>query len=163
MQKIIFLLTLLGIFVTAKAQQKAFVLKVTGEVATPLALSMQDIAAMPHHFAYSNDRNGEPHRYSGVAVEDILAKAGVSVGKVLRGENLSKYVLAKCADGYEVLYSLAELDSSFVKDEPIVADSADGKPLVETKGPLRIIMPSDKKPARSCFQLTELIVHFAKE
>lgn len=35
------------------------------------------------------------------------------MGKELRGENLSKYLLVKCADDYEVLFSLAELDSSF--------------------------------------------------
>lgn len=149
--------------ISVMAQQKPFALKISGEAATPLQLSGQDIALMPHRTVQTNDRSGKPHEYSGVAVQYILAKAGVTTGKELRGENLSKYVLAKCADGYEVIYSLAELDSSFVRTAPIIADSVDGKPLSETKGPLRIIMPDDKKPARSCFQLVELAVHFAKD
>lgn len=159
----VFLWAMLIVSVSAMAQQKPFVLQVSGEVLSPLQLSVQDIAVMPHETVHVNDKSGKPHEYRGVAVQYILAKAGVTLGKELRGENLSKYVLAKCADGYEVVYSLAELDSSFVKDIPIVADTADGKPLPDVKGPLRIIMPGDKKPARSCFQLVELVVRFAKE
>jgi len=45
----------------------------------------------------------------GVPVEQILDLAGVTTGKQLKGENLTKYLLVKCADGYEVLFSLAEL------------------------------------------------------
>lgn len=145
------------------AQQNTFDLKVSGEVMAPLQLSVRDIAAIPHQTVQLGDRGGKLHEYSGVAIEYILAKAGVTTGKELRGENLSKYVLAKCADGYEVVYSLAELDSDFVKEVPIIADSVDGRPLPEVNGPLRIIVPGDKKPARSCFQLVELVVCFAKD
>ncbi|UAY56057.1 molybdopterin-dependent oxidoreductase [Arachidicoccus terrestris] len=99
--------------------------------------------------------------YKGVYIQDMLSRAGVTMGSLLRGGNLSKYVLAVCADGYRVVYSLAELDSSFVRDLPIIACLIDGQALNSAKGPLRVIMPGDKKPARNCFQLKELIVRSA--
>ena len=51
--------------------------------------------------------------------------AGVTTSKKLRGENLSKYLLVKCADGYEVLFSLAEPDSSFTNRVVILADESE--------------------------------------
>ena len=117
---------------------------------------------MPEHTVTVKDKTGSPQQYTGIYVTDVLAKAGVTTGHELRGENLSKYVLASCADGYQVVYSLAELDSSFVKNLPIIAYEIDGQPLMKNKGPLRMVMPEDKKPARSCFQLQSLSVHFAQ-
>ncbi|MEA5259303.1 hypothetical protein VB264_16010 [Arcicella aquatica] len=39
--------------------------------------------------------NGKVYKYSGVPVTEILGKAGVTLGKQLRGENLSKYLIVK--------------------------------------------------------------------
>jgi DMSO/TMAO reductase YedYZ molybdopterin-dependent catalytic subunit len=109
------------------------------------------------------DRDGKEHAYTGVSIQEILEQAGVTTGKQLRGENLTKYLLVKCADGYEVLFSLAELDSSFTDRTVILADTIEGKSLPMDKGPFRLIVPGEKKPARSSFQVTEIIIKFAKE
>jgi len=138
--------------------QVPFKLKVDGAVERPLQLTLQDIAAMPHTTAMLTDKGGTPRSYSGVPLSIILSKAGVAMGKELRGENLSNYLLVKCADGYEVLFSLAELDSSFTDKKIILADSMDDNPLAENRGPLRIVVEAEKKHARSCFQVMELFV-----
>ena len=70
----------------------------------------------------------------------------------LRGENLSKYLQIKAADGYGVLFSLAELDSSFTSKVVILADKMEGKPIPKGKGPFRIIVPDERKPARSILE-----------
>lgn len=164
MKKYLLLLTLLvclaGSGLLAQ-QTTGIVLKISGEVLTPLQLTLSQLKALPQHHVNAKDKKGNPHTYTGVYIQDILNKAGVTTGPQLRGENLSKYILATCADGYQVVYSLAELDSSFVAHPPIVAWHIDAAPLSASKGPLRIIMPDDKKPARSCFQLTALSVQFA--
>jgi len=139
------------------------VLSISGEVNQPLHLTLTALQALPEHSITVKDKNGAPHQYTGVYVQDVLSKAGVTTGHELSGENLSKYVLASCADGYQVVYSLAELDSSFVQNLPIIAYKIDGQPLFKNKGPLRMVMPEDKKPARSCFQLQTLSVHFAQQ
>jgi DMSO/TMAO reductase YedYZ molybdopterin-dependent catalytic subunit len=137
--------------------------KVTGEVLTPLTLTAADLASMPRTNAVAKDKQGTPHTFSGVAIADILNKAGVTTGKQLKGENLAKYLLVTCADGYQVVFSLAELDSSFTDRVVILADQEEGKPLPATTGPFRMIVPDEKKPARNSFQVVALTVRFAKE
>lgn len=162
MKKAIYLLLAL-LFCANIFAQTSFTLKISGDVKTPLQFTLQDIAAMQHTTAVLNGKDGQPHSYSGVPLSTILSKAGASMDKDLRGENLSKYLLVKCADGYQVLFSLAELDSSFTDRKVILADSMEGAPLLETKGPLRIVVGGEKKPARSCFQVVELIVGYGKD
>lgn len=137
--------------------------KVGGEVLTPLTLTAADLAAMPRTTAAAKDKQGAPHEFSGVALADIFNKAGVTMGKQLRGENLAKFLLVTCADNYQVVFSLAELDSSFTDRVVILADQMEGKPLPAGVGPFRLIVPGEKKPARNCFQVVSLTIRFAKE
>lgn len=161
----VFLLLASFSFHPALAQVKeapAFI-KVSGEVKTPLQLTLADLTKMKAATATLKDRDGVNHQYTGVAVQDILDKAGVTTGKELRGENLAKYLLVRCADGYEVAFSLAELDSAFTDRTVILAHEIEGKPLAAGKGPFRLVVPGEKKPARSCMQVVEFVVRFAKE
>lgn len=137
--------------------------RVGGEVTTPLTLTAADLAAMPRTNATARDKQGVPHNFSGVAIADILNKAGVTTGRQLKGENMAKYLLVTCADNYKVVFSLAELDSSFTDRVVILADQEEGKPLPVGIGPFKLVVPGEKKPARNCFQVTGLIVRFAKE
>jgi DMSO/TMAO reductase YedYZ molybdopterin-dependent catalytic subunit len=137
--------------------------KVQGEVLNPLTLSAADLAAMPRTTVSAKDKQGVSHSFSGVAVSEIFNKAGVTTGKQLRGENLAKYLLVTCADGYQVVFSLAELDSAFTDRVVILADQEEGKPLPSGTGPFRLIVPGEKKPARNCFQVTTMAIRFAKE
>jgi hypothetical protein len=57
---------------------------------------------------------------------------------------MATYVLAEAADGYRVLYSLAELDSDFQDAEVIVADTMNGSPLGEKQGPFVAPQTSDQ-------------------
>ena len=156
MKKIQFL-AFLFVFSLAFSQSD-FKLKVSGDVLQPLEFTMADLSKMPHKNAFLKDKDGNTHIYSGVALQDILAKAGVPSGKELHGENLSKYLLVKCTDGYQVLFSLAELDSSIADKNIIIADTMDGKLLPVAKGPLWIIAEGEKKPARSSYQVAALII-----
>jgi len=138
-------------------------IKVTGEVTKPVTLYEGDIGKMNKVSVTLTDKDGKDHSYKGVPVLDLLNSAGVTTGKQLRGENLSKYVLVKCSDGYEVLFSLAEMDTAFNNKMIILATEADGKPIANGKGPFRLVVPGEGRPARSCFQVVEFVVKFAKE
>jgi DMSO/TMAO reductase YedYZ molybdopterin-dependent catalytic subunit len=151
-----------GLALSQEKTSPAFV-KVTGEVTKPLTLNMTDLATMNKATVKLTDRDGKDHSYTGVPVLDILNSAGVTTGKQLRGENLSKYVLVKCADGYEVLFSLAELDTAFTNKMIILATESEGQPLPAGKGPFRLIVPGEGRPARSCHQVMEFVIRFAKE
>jgi DMSO/TMAO reductase YedYZ molybdopterin-dependent catalytic subunit len=157
--KLIATITILLLTLTVTAQQ----VTVGGEVNTPLTLTSADLAAMPRTTAVSKDKQGNPHSFSGVALAEIFKKAGATIGRDLRGENLAKYVLVTCADNYQIVFSLAELDSSFTDRVVILADQMEGKPLPAGTGPFRVIVPGEKKPARNCFQVTAIDIKFAKK
>ena len=58
---------------------------------------------MPRTNDSARDKQGVMHAYSGVAITEILKKAGVATGSQLRGKNMAKYLLVSCADGYQVV------------------------------------------------------------
>jgi DMSO/TMAO reductase YedYZ molybdopterin-dependent catalytic subunit len=151
-------------FCSLLSAQTGFKLKISGEVAQPLELSLSDLSKMPRKEVAMKDKEGKLHSYAGVPIQEVLAMAKVPSGKELHGkESLSKYVLVKSADGYQVLFSLAELDASIHDKNVIIADSVDGKPLPKEKGPLRIIAEGEKKPARSSYQVTEIFINSIKD
>ncbi len=131
---------------------------VQGDVSAPLTLKVSDLAQMPHETASVPDQDGTTVSYEGVPLREILKKAGVPFGKELRGKALSSYVLAKAHDGYQVLFSLGELDGAFGNLSVLVADKRDGKPLFAYQGPLRLVCPNDKAGARSVRMLETLEV-----
>lgn len=158
----VYFIALLTCFSLHQASAQEASLSVTGEVTHPLQLTAAGLSKMKRTTVALKDRDGKEHKYTGVAIPEILDLAGVTTGKQLRGENLTKYMLVKCTDGYEVLFSLAELDSSFTDRTIILADQLEGGPLPAGKGPFRLVVPGEKKPARSSFQVTEFIIRFAK-
>ncbi|TLV00292.1 molybdopterin-dependent oxidoreductase [Dyadobacter luticola] len=138
-------------------------LSVSGEVATPLILKKEDFSAYRPVTQKMKDRDGTEHDFKGVALIEILEKAGVTTGAKLRGKSLAKFALIKAADGYEVIYSLAEVDPEFTDQTIMVAFEKDGQPLGNGEGPFRMIVSHDRKPARWVREVREIKVGFAKE
>jgi hypothetical protein len=97
-------------------------------------------------------------RYSGVSLIDLLTIVRAPVGDSLRGPALATYVLLQAADGYRVVFSLAEFDRGFSDRVAIVADQKDGKPLAAAEGPYRLIVPGEKRPARWARQVVRIEV-----
>jgi len=96
--------------------------------------------------------------YDGVWIHEVLKKAGVPQGGELRGKALSSYVIAEAQDGYQVVFSLGELDPSFIDNEILLADTANGKSLFGAQGRFRLVVPKDKPGARSIRMLTKIEV-----
>jgi DMSO/TMAO reductase YedYZ molybdopterin-dependent catalytic subunit len=132
-------------------------LSIAGDVATPLTLAKTDLAKMPRTSATFN-AEGTETTYEGVLLYDILKQAGAPLDKQLMGKALATYILAEARDGYQVLYSLAEIDPSFGANKIIVADTINGKPLFDYQGPFRLVVPGDKKGARSIRMLEKITI-----
>jgi len=146
----------------AQGGSKEASVKVTGEVITPLELKLADLQQFTQTEVVRKDRDGADHTYKGVILSAILQKAGVTLGKDLRGENLTKYVQVEASDGYQVVFALAELDKDFTDRMIILADEIDGKQLSPGDGPFRVIVQDEKKPARCIKQVTGIKIVFAK-
>jgi len=132
-------------------------LSVGGAVKEPLQLKVEDLAAMPRA-SVETENDGLRVKYEGVWLHEILKKAGAPVGQQLRGKALASYVVATAEDGYQVVFSLGELDAMITGGEMLVADRADGKALAGAQGPLRLVVAKDKRGARSVRMLTKIEV-----
>jgi len=132
-------------------------LTIAGDVANPMVLTKDDLAKMPRTTISLTDQ-ATPITYEGVLLYEVLKRAGAPVGKDLMGKTLASYVLAEARDGYAVVYALAEFDPSFTDHQILVADTADGKPLFQYQGPFRLVVPYEKKGARSIRMLEKLTV-----
>ncbi len=155
-------LALLGTHALAQAPPSA-ALSIQGDVPSPLSLTAEDLAKMPRETASVPAPDGTKIVYEGVTLLSILQKAGAPFGKQLRGKVLSSYVLAKAMDGYQVMFTLGELDPDFGNESILVADKRDGKPLPDKQGPFRLVCPNDHEGARSVRMLQTLeVVRLAK-
>lgn len=131
-------------------------LSVTGDVPMPLKLTLADLAAMPRQTAKVPNPNGGDYVYEGVSLAEVMKRAGAPNGSTLRGNALASYILAKASDGYQVVFTLGEIDSSFGNTPILIAYTRDGAPLTGNQGSLRLVVPNDHEGARSVRMLETL-------
>lgn len=126
-----------------------------GQTITPQQL----ISAYKHvTVTVHNVHTNTDETYSGVPIDLVLMVAKAPTGSELRGKALTTAIIARGSDGYEALFSLAEIDPALhTGGQVIVADARDGKPLTDD-GPLRIIATEDARPARWVRNLVALTV-----
>jgi DMSO/TMAO reductase YedYZ molybdopterin-dependent catalytic subunit len=141
----------------AFSQTPAGAITISGDVPKPVTITVDDIASMPHEKVSVPEPNGSSTQYEGVPLKEVLKRAGV-LGNPLRGKALTTYLLAKAQDGYQIVYSLGEVDAEFGDEQILVADKKDGKPLDAKTGPLRILVPHDHAGARSVRMLQAIEV-----
>jgi hypothetical protein len=104
------------------------------------------LAALPHKtLTVCNVHLKANQTYTGVSLMELLTRLGVPA--MQHGKDLRLYLVAEGSDGYQAVYSVAEINSELHNAEVIVADSVDGKPLAES-GPLQLVAEGDKRPAR---------------
>ena len=133
------------------------ILTIDGDVPKPQKLTAADFAKLPRRSVEVKNSDGSTSTYEGPIVADVLALAGVKFGPDVKGpEAFAKYVTVTGADKFRVVFAVAELDSSFTDRVIILADTRDGKPLDSKEGPLRSIVPDEKRRARWVSQVVSL-------
>jgi len=134
----------------AQATDASARLAITGDIPKPLSLSLDDLKHQPRVALKANNehQDNKEEVYEGVSLAVLLKQAGAPQGSQMKGPALATYILVEAADGYRVLFSLAEADSDFQDSGIIVADTLNGAPLADKIGPLRLVVPHDSRPAR---------------
>ncbi|MBK7598196.1 MAG: molybdopterin-binding protein [Acidobacteria bacterium] len=127
---------------------------VSGEIEHPLTLSAADLSQFPRQSVQAKDHDGKEGKYEGIALNDILQKAGIKFGKELKGKALATYLLVEAADGYQAVFALPELDPAFSDRVVVLADRRDDNPL----GSWQIIVPGEKRHSRWVRQVKSLII-----
>jgi hypothetical protein len=104
------------------------------------------LAALPHKTLTVYDLHTKANQtYTGVPLMDLLTRLGVPDKQ--HGKDLRLYLVAEGTDGFEAVYSVAEVNPDVHDATVIVADTMDGKPLT-VSGPLQLVAPGEKRPAR---------------
>jgi DMSO/TMAO reductase YedYZ molybdopterin-dependent catalytic subunit len=137
-------------------------LRVVGKVAKPLTLHDADLAQLPRKHLEVTDEKGHPVAYDGVAVAEILRRAGVPLGERLRGRQMKLFVVVNAADRYGVVLAIPELDADFNDRVLIIADRRDGHPIAPPEGPFRLVVQGEKHHARWVREVTTLDVEEAR-
>jgi DMSO/TMAO reductase YedYZ molybdopterin-dependent catalytic subunit len=130
---------------------------VGGDVPRSFTLGAGELKSMPRATVTVSE-GGRMTTFDGVPIAEVLKRAGAPLGSELSGKALASYVLVTAADGYQAVFSLAECDPALTDTQPIVADTADGAPLGEKQGPLRLVVPRDKRAARAVRMLRRIDV-----
>ncbi|MET0231684.1 MAG: molybdopterin-dependent oxidoreductase [Rhodanobacteraceae bacterium] len=122
-------------------------LEIGGERVTPAHLTLADLSKLPRVRVHAS-AHGEEADWDGVPLIELLESSGAPVGDALRGPALALYVRVTAVDGYRAVFALAEIDPSTGNAQAILADRKNSQPIDDREGPLRLIVPGDKRPAR---------------
>lgn len=108
---------------------------------------------------------GTARRVSGVPLQKILAEVGVEPGAMGKDLDPSKKrlglrqaVVVTARDGFQAVFSVAELWPGVGPTRVLVVDRVDGKPLDGSEGPQRLVVLTDEEPSRSARQVARIRV-----
>lgn len=132
-------------------------LKVINADSQSTTFSAEQLAAMPHVTLEARDHD-TPAQFQGIPLATILEKAGVKFDAKQHVPPVSEVLVVEAADGYKAAYAIGEIDPSIASTQIILADKHDGKAIDDKQGPLRVIVPTDKRGARWVRQATTLRV-----
>jgi DMSO/TMAO reductase YedYZ molybdopterin-dependent catalytic subunit len=133
---------------------------VTGETGSPLRLTAADLAKLPRRTVHVAD-HGKNATFEGTPLADVLKLVGAPLGENLRKDKLLLVLVVDARDGYHAAFSLPEIDPEFTDREILLADKKDQKPLSAEEGPLRVVVPGEKKGARWVRQVSALRIERA--
>ncbi len=109
--------------------------------------------------------HGETHQVKGVRVDNVLAHFGFTPGPMGKDVPLSQKVkgyrqvlVATARDGFQAVFSCAEVSEGMGQTVALLAWEVDGKPLTSDVGPFRLVVLTDGMPSRSIRQLERLRV-----
>jgi hypothetical protein len=133
-------------------------LRVGNEEGKVVLLAGRDWDNLPRRKVEVKEKDGSATHYEGVALAEVLRFAGVPFDGHLRGARVANFVLVEAADGYRATFALAEIDPSMTDKVVLLADRQEGKPLPESAGPYRLVVPDDKIHSRWVRQVTRITV-----
>jgi hypothetical protein len=139
------------------AGQAGSSIEVAGPALQAREVTRAELEKLPQQ-TVEGQEGGRLVRFSGPLLSDVLQLAGVTFGQTLRGPRLAEYVLVEAADGYSVVYAMAELDAQLTGGRVILALAQEGGALADDDGPFRIVAASHVRHARWVRQVTRLLV-----
>jgi len=133
---------------TATSVPTAAAIQLTLPGKPAIAVTASTLATLPRKEVRAATHEEPLSSWQGVALVDVLRQAGAPLDKQLRGREMAKFVRVTATDGYQIVFSLAELDAGFGNTTVLLVDQHEGKALSAEEGPFRLVVPGDKRAAR---------------
>ena len=127
-----------------------------------LSWDINDLKRLPRQSAKIEDAPGVFAEYHGVSLHDVLKAAGAPTGKEVSGAALKHFVVVRATDGYQAVFALAETDPAFTDRLILVCYLKNGKTLSTDEGPLRLVIPAEKRHARWVRQIQRIDLKLAE-
>jgi DMSO/TMAO reductase YedYZ molybdopterin-dependent catalytic subunit len=109
--------------------------------------------------------HGQRNQVTGVRMDKVLLHFGFTPGPMGKDvpvkdkvKGYREVLLATARDGFQAVFSCAEVMEGMGTTAAFIVWQVDGKPLGPEVGPLRLVVISDGEPARSIRQLDRLRV-----
>lgn len=128
--------------------QGAGTIELTGKVIQAGSLSLEDISKFPlieQDVQFQTSKGEEKGHYKGALLWAILEAKGIKTAG--HNEQLRRTFVVEGSDGYQIAFSVGEIDPDFGNLPITIAVERDGQPLVPGEG-FRLIVPGDKRGAR---------------
>jgi DMSO/TMAO reductase YedYZ molybdopterin-dependent catalytic subunit len=125
--------------------------ELTGPVENPRTFTEPDLMAYPAvtmTASFGAGQGFQTGRFTGVQLWDLLQEAKVKLDPAKNNDKLRKYVVVTGSDGYEAVFSYAELDPELGAEVVLVAYAKDGQPLPSNEGMARTVIGTDKRGGR---------------
>jgi hypothetical protein len=142
-------------------------LQVGGVGVRARAFRIADLQAMKP-VAATWTAGGRAQGVLGVPLDQLLDKQGLSPKRMgddgtEHGKGWRRVVIASAPDGFQAVFSVAELTAHMGATRALVAWQLDGKPLPPDRGPLRLVVLTDQIASRSVHALSRIeVVEIAK-
>lgn len=148
----------------APAPPPAEAIQVRGEVSAPGPLTVAELQKLGAISA-TWTVHGKSRTVVGVPLAKALERFGVVPGPMSKEmapadkrPGYKKAIVASAADGFQAVFSLAEVTEGMGKTQALLVWQLDGQPLPAEQRPLRLIVLSDGEPSRSIYRLQRLDV-----
>ena len=107
--------------------------------------------------------HGQSHKVRGVPLESLLLKAGFDkgvMGKDVKPKDKragwKRAVRVSASDGFQAVFSAAELFPDMGSTRALLVTQLDGKPVGSETGPFRLVVLTDKEGSRSVRNVTRI-------
>lgn len=148
--------------IPGKAGAAAPAIEIRGDVSKPGPVSVSDLSALGEVRA-TWTLHGKSHAVTGVPLEKLLRRVGWDPGvmskTVAPSEKRAGYksvVVVTARDGFQAVFSAAELTEGMGGSQVLLVQRIDDQPLPAEQGPLRLVVPSDREPSRSLYQIARI-------
>ena len=141
-----------GVLPTIRQRQPSSALYIVGTVNNPAKYDSTALQALK-----TTEETVQGNTYSGVLLYDLLQQVGVQTAHK-KNDFLHKGIAVIGSDGYSCVLADGEIEPRFGNEQVLIAFNLNGKPLAESNGFARLVVPGDQKMGRFVSNLVEIQV-----